>query len=88
MQSGIYVDALASLGGRALRIPLRWSILPSCEFCAAKQRRGLFRDPYRRAHRTRQHRAPGARPRVAGESIVLLRNERSSCQSEVPVRSR
>ncbi|MFN2572330.1 MAG: beta-glucosidase BglX [Gemmatimonadales bacterium] len=76
MQSGIYVDSLAGLV-RANRIPMAVVDSAVMRILRAKLRLGLFRDPYRA--RT----APAAAPsralarRVAGESIVLLKNERS-----------
>src|SRR6267143_3496195 len=76
MQSGIYVDSLAALV-RSNRIPMAVVDSAVLRILRAKMRLGLFRDPYRA--RT----APPATDlrtlarRVAGESIVLLKNERS-----------
>ena len=76
MQSSIYVDSLAALV-RSNRIPLRVVDSAVMRILRAKKRLGLFRDPYR------AHTAPpnaelrALARRVAGESIVLLKNERS-----------
>src|SRR6059036_836770 len=76
MQSSIYVDSLAALV-RSNRIPMAVVDSAVMRILRAKQRLGLFRDPYR------AHTAPpipelrALARRVAGESIVLLKNERS-----------
>ena len=76
MQSGIYVDSLAALV-RSNQIPMTVVDSAVMRVLRAKMRLGLFRDPYR------AHTAPATAElraiarRVAGESIVLLKNERS-----------
>lgn len=76
MQSSIYADSLAALV-RSNRIPMRVVDAAVMRILRAKKRLGLFQDPYR------AHTAPAAPElralarRVAGESIVLLKNERS-----------
>ena len=76
MQSGIYADSLAALV-RSNQIPLAVVDSAVMRILRAKLRLGLFRDPYR------AHTAPATTElraiarRVAGESIVLLKNERS-----------
>lgn len=76
MQSSIYVDSLAALV-RSNRIPMAVVDSAVMRILRAKMRLGLFRDPYR------AHTAPpdadlhALARRVAGESIVLLKNERS-----------
>src|SRR6185503_18066478 len=76
MQSSIYVDSLAALV-RSNRIPMRVVDSAVMRILRAKQRLGLFKDPYR------AHTAPplpelrALARRVAGESIVLLKNERA-----------
>jgi len=76
MQSSIYVDSLAALV-RSNRIPMAIVDSAVMRILRAKTRLGLFRDPYR----TRTAPAPselrGLARKVAGESIVLLKNERS-----------
>src|SRR5207244_503741 len=76
MQNSINVDSLAALV-RSNRIPLRVVDSAVMRILRAKKRLGLVRDPYR------AHTAPpnaelrALARRVAGESIVLLKNERS-----------
>ena len=76
MQSSIYVDSLAALV-QSKRIPMRVVDSAVMRILRAKQRLGLFQEPYR------AHTAPpngelrALARRVAGESIVLLKNERS-----------
>src|SRR5712692_122583 len=76
MQSGIYVDSLAALV-RSNQIPPAVVDSAVMRILRAKLRLGLFRDPYRArpAPATAELRAIARR--VAGESIVLLKNERS-----------
>ncbi|HXG96282.1 MAG TPA: beta-glucosidase BglX [Gemmatimonadales bacterium] len=76
MQSGIYVDSLAALV-RSNQIPPAVVDSAVMRVLRAKQRLGLFRDPYRArtAPPTTDLRALARR--VAGESIVLLKNERA-----------
>ncbi len=76
MQSSIYADSLAALV-RSNQIPLAVVDSAVMRILRAKVRLGLFRDPYRArtAPATAELRAIARR--VAGESIVLLRNERS-----------
>jgi len=76
MQSGIYVDSLAALV-RSNRIPM--SVVDSAvmRILRAKLRLGLFRDPYRARTAPPNAELRALARRVAGESIVLLKNERS-----------
>src|SRR6266481_770319 len=76
MQSGIYVDSLAALV-RSNRIPMAVVDSAVMRILRAKMRLGLFRDPYRAraAPATAELRAIARR--VGGESIVLMKNERS-----------
>src|SRR5437773_6716100 len=76
MQSGIYVDSLAALV-RATRI--RMPVVDSAvmRILRAKTRLGLFRDPYRPRTAPPTSETRSLVRRVAGESIVLLKNERS-----------
>jgi beta-glucosidase len=77
MQSSIYVDSLAPLV-RANRIPM--SVVDSAvlRILRAKQRLGLFRDPYRARTAPPAAETRALARRVARESIVLLKNERQS----------
>jgi beta-glucosidase len=76
MQSSIYADSLAALV-RSNRIPMRVVDSAVMRILRAKKRLGLFQDPYR------PHTAPASAElralarHAAGESIVLLKNERS-----------
>ena len=76
MQSSIYADSLAALV-RSNRVPMRVVDSAVMRVLRAKKRLGLFQDPYR------PHTAPASTElralarRAAGESIVLLKNERS-----------
>jgi beta-glucosidase len=76
MQSSIYVDSLVALV-RGNRIPMAVVDSAVMRILRAKTRLGLFRDPYRprTAPPTSELRALARR--VSGESIVLLKNERS-----------
>src|SRR6266849_1727084 len=76
MQSGIYVDSLAALV-RSNRIPLRVVDSAVMRILRAKQRLGLFRDPYRARTAPPNAELRALARRVAGESIVLLKNEKS-----------
>src|SRR6267154_2453129 len=76
MQSSIYVDSLAALV-RSNRIPLRVVDSAVMRILRAKQRLGLFRDPYRARTSPPATDLRTLARRVAGESIVLLKNERS-----------
>jgi len=76
MQSGIYVDALAPLV-QSTRIPLAVVDSAVMRILRAKQRLGLFRDPYRARTAPANTELRALARRVAGESIVLLKNERS-----------
>src|SRR2546425_626511 len=76
MQSGIYVDSLAVLV-RGNRIPLRVVDSAVMRILRAKKRLGLFRDPYRARTAPPNAELRALARRVAGESIVLLKNERS-----------
>jgi len=76
MQSGIYVDALAPLV-QSNRIPLAVVDSAVMRILRAKQRLGLFRDPYRARTAPPATELRTLARRVAGESIVLLKNERS-----------
>ncbi len=76
MQSGIYVDSLAALV-RSNQIPLAVVDSAVMRILRAKQRLGLFRDPYRPRTAPPTTDLRTLARRVAGESIVLLKNERS-----------
>jgi beta-glucosidase len=76
MQSSIYVDSLAALV-RSNRIPMAVVDSAVMRILRAKQRLGLFRDPYRARTAPANAELRALARRVAGESIVLLRNERS-----------
>src|SRR5467141_1619369 len=76
MQSGIYVDSLAALV-RANRIPLAVVDSAVMRILRAKLRLGLFRDPYRARTAPPNAELRSLARRVGGESIVLLKNERS-----------
>jgi beta-glucosidase len=76
MQSSIYVDSLAALV-RSNRIPLAVVDSAVMRILRAKMRLGLFRDPYRARTAPPNTELRALARRVAGESIVLLRNERS-----------
>src|SRR6266699_1463722 len=76
MQSGIYVDSLAALA-RATRIPMPVVDSAVMRVLRAKQRIGLLRDPYRPRTAPPTSEIRSLARRVAGESIVLLKNERS-----------
>src|SRR6266699_1103836 len=76
MQSGIYVDSLAALV-RATRIPMPVVDSAVMRILRAKTRLGLFRDPYRPRTAPPTSESRSLARRVAGESIVLLKNERS-----------
>jgi len=76
MQSSIYVDSLAALV-RSNRIPLRVVDSAVMRILRAKQRLGLFRDPYRARTAPPNAELRVLARRVAGESIVLLKNEKS-----------
>ncbi len=76
MQSGIYVDSLAALV-RATRIPMPVVDSAVMRILRAKTRLGLFRDPYRPRTAPPTSEIRSLARRVAGESIVLLKNERS-----------
>lgn len=79
MMSSIYVsDSMAALvrsgGGR---IPMAVVDSAVMRILRAKQRLGLFRDPYRAKTAPPAAELRALARRVSGESIVLLRNERS-----------
>jgi len=76
MQSGIYVDSLAALV-RATRISMPVVDSAVMRILRAKTRLGLFRDPYRPRTAPPTSEIRSLARRVAGESIVLLKNERS-----------
>src|SRR6266566_2276188 len=76
MQSGIYVDSLAALV-RSNQIPPAVVDSAVMRILRAKQRLGLFRDPYRARTAPPTTDLRTLARRVAGESIVLLKNERS-----------
>ena len=76
MQGGIYVDSLAALV-RSNRIPTAVVDSAVLRILRAKLRLGLFRDPYRARTAPANTELRALARRVAGESIVLLRNERS-----------
>ncbi|OLC10623.1 MAG: glycosyl hydrolase [Gemmatimonadetes bacterium 13_1_40CM_66_11] len=74
MQSSIYGDSLAPLV-RSNRIPMRVVDSAVMRILRAKQRLGLFRDPYRARMAPPSAELRALARRVAGESIVLLKNE-------------
>jgi beta-glucosidase len=76
MQSSIYVDSLAALV-RSNRIPIAVVDSAVLRILRAKARLGLFRDPYRVRTAPPASELRALARRVAGESIVLLKNERS-----------
>src|SRR6266853_2801197 len=76
MQSGIYADSLAALV-RSNQIPPAVVDSAVMRILRAKQRLGLFRDPFRARTAPPTTDLRTLARRVAGESIVLLRNERS-----------
>src|SRR5712664_56291 len=76
MQSSIYVDSLAALV-RSNRIPMAVVDSAVIRILRAKTRLGLFRDPYRPLSAPPTSDLRSLARRVAGESIVLLKNERS-----------
>jgi beta-glucosidase len=76
MQSAIYVDSLAAMV-RSNQIPLAVVDSAVMRILRAKQRFGLFRDPYRARTAPPTAELRTLARRVAGESIVLLKNERS-----------
>ena len=75
MQSSIYVDSLAALV-RSNRIPMAVVDSAVMRILRAKVRLGLFRDPYRARTAPANVELRSIARRVAGESIVLLKNER------------
>jgi beta-glucosidase len=75
MQSSIYVDSLAALV-RSNRIPLAVVDSAVLRILRAKMRLGLFRDPYRARTAPPNAELRALARRVAGQSIVLLKNER------------
>src|SRR5882672_8429414 len=76
MQSSIYVDSLAALV-RSNRIPMAVVDSAVLRILRAKMRLGLFRDPYRARTAPTNAELRALARRVSGESIVLLKNERS-----------
>src|SRR5881296_2637144 len=76
MQSSIYVDSLAALV-RTDRIPMAVVDSAVMRILRAKTRLGLFRDPYRARTAPPTSELRALARRVSGESIVLLKNERS-----------
>src|SRR4051812_458736 len=76
MQSSIYVDSLAGLV-RSERIPMAVVDSAVMRILRAKMRLGLFRDPYRPKTAPPHTELRALARRVAGESIVLLKNDRS-----------
>src|SRR5712691_3997058 len=76
MQSSIYVDSLAALVS-SNRIPMAVVDSAVMRILRAKLRLGLFRDPYRARTAPANAELRTLARRVAGESIVLLKNERS-----------
>jgi len=77
MQSGIYVDSLAALV-RANRIPMAVVDSAVKRILRAKMRLGLFKDPYRARTAPPIAETRTLARRVAGESIVLLKNDRAT----------
>ncbi len=76
MQSSIYVDSLAALV-RSNRIPMAVVDSAVMRLLRAKMRLGLFRDPYRARTAPPNAELRAIARRVSGESIVLLKDERS-----------
>jgi beta-glucosidase len=77
MMSSIYAsDSMAALV-RSNRIPMAVVDSAVMRILRAKQRLGLFRDPYRARTATAAAELRALARRVSGESIVLLKNERS-----------
>jgi beta-glucosidase len=76
MQSSIYVDSLIPVV-RDGRIPMRVLDSAVMRILRAKQRLGLFRDPYRARTASAAAELRALARRASGESIVLLKNERS-----------
>src|SRR2546422_886316 len=76
MQSSIYVDSLAALVS-SNRIPMAVVDSAVMRILRAKMRLGLFHDPYRARMAPANAELRALARRVAGESIVLLKNERS-----------
>ena len=76
MQSSIYVDSLASLV-RSGRIPMAVVDSAVMRILRAKMRLGLFSDPYRSKTAPPNTELRALARRVAGESVVLLKNDRS-----------
>src|SRR2546423_1237106 len=76
MQSSIYVDSLAALV-RSNRIPPSVVDTAVLRILRAKTRLGLFRDPYRARTAPANAELRTLARRVAGESILLLKNERA-----------
>src|SRR5436190_2417027 len=74
MQSSIYVDSLAALV-RSNRIPMAVVDSAVMRILRAKQRLGLFRDPYRARAAPANAELRAIARRVGAESIVLLKNE-------------
>src|SRR5205809_683992 len=74
MQSSIYVDSLAALV-RSNRIPLAVVDSAVMRILRVKLRLGLFRDPYRARTAPPNTEIRALARRVAGESIVLLKND-------------
>jgi len=74
MQSSIYVDSLAALVS-SNRIPMAVVDSAVMRILRAKLRLGLFRDPYRARTAPANAELRTLARRVAGESIVLLKNE-------------
>jgi beta-glucosidase len=77
MQSSIYMDSLPALV-RSGRIPMAVVDSAVMRILRAKQRLGLFKDPYRARTAPVMAETRALARRVAGESIVLLKNERST----------
>ncbi|HJS42807.1 MAG TPA: glycoside hydrolase family 3 N-terminal domain-containing protein [Gemmatimonadales bacterium] len=77
MQSSIYVDSLAALV-RANRIPMAVVDSAVMRILRAKARMGLFRDPYRARTAPPMAQTRALARRVSTESIVLLKNDRST----------
>src|SRR5256884_5582518 len=76
MQSSIYVDSLAALV-QSNRIPLAVVDSAVMRIFRAKQRLGFFPDPNRVRTSPPATELRALARRVAGEPIVLLKNERS-----------
>jgi beta-glucosidase len=77
MMSSIYAsDSMAALV-RSGRIPMAVVDSAVMRILRAKQRLGLFRDPYRARTASPAAELRALARRVSGESIVLLKNERS-----------